>query len=53
MKIVSLVIRGVPFESLGGGGGGRVLTLEFILGFFQLGVEYFYFAESGILFFLK
>ena len=36
MKIVSLVIRGVPFDSWGGGSG---LTLEFL--FFSVGDGFF------------
>ena len=49
MKIVSLVIRGVPFDSQGAGGSG--FDPRVFLGFFSWVFEYFFFAESGILFF--
>ena len=48
MKIVSLVIRGVPFDSMGGSGfDPRVFCVFFSVG----GEVLFFFAESGILFF--
>ena len=44
-------LRGVPFDSYGGGGGPGLDPGVFFS--FQLGVEYFFFAESGVLIFFE